>query len=77
MLKEMYIEAKWMYKYVDKYKWGVVFYIFLILTIYFQIQTIISYINQFHNKSKEKIIDLKGKNIIEKIKCSCFSAHIC
>ena len=25
----MYIEAKWMYKYVDKYKWGVVFYIFL------------------------------------------------
>ena len=47
---------------------SVVFYIFLILTIYFQIQTIISYINQFHNKSKEKIIDLKGKNIIEKIK---------
>lgn len=29
MLQEMYIEAKWMYKYVDKYKWGVVFYIFL------------------------------------------------
>ena len=47
---------------------SVVFYIFLILTIYFQIQTIISYINQFHNKSKEKIIDLKGKYIIEKIK---------
>lgn len=29
MLKEMYIEAKWMYTYVNKYKWGVVFYIFL------------------------------------------------
>ena len=29
MIKEMYIEAKWMYKYVNKYKWGVVFYIFL------------------------------------------------
>lgn len=29
MLQEMYIEAKWMYRYVDKYKWGVVFYIFL------------------------------------------------
>ena len=29
MLKEMYIEAKWMYTYVKKYKWGVVFYIFL------------------------------------------------
>lgn len=29
MLKEMYIEAKWMYTYVYKYKWGVVFYIFL------------------------------------------------
>ncbi|WP_434798715.1 ABC transporter ATP-binding protein [Terrisporobacter vanillatitrophus] len=29
MLKEMYIEAKWMYKYVEKYKWGVVFYIVL------------------------------------------------
>ena len=47
---------------------SVVFYIFLILTIYFQIQTIISYINQFHNKSKEKIIDLKNKRIAEKIK---------
>ena len=29
MLKEMYIEAKWMYTYVKKYKWGVIFYIFL------------------------------------------------
>lgn len=29
LLKEMYIEAKWMYTYVHKYKWGVVFYIFL------------------------------------------------
>lgn len=29
MLKEMYVEAKWMYKYVAKYKWGVVFYVFL------------------------------------------------
>lgn len=29
LLKEMYIEAKWMYAYVYKYKWGVVFYIFL------------------------------------------------
>ena len=25
----MYIEAKWMYTYVKKYKWGVIFYIFL------------------------------------------------
>lgn len=46
---------------------SVVFYIFLVLTIYFQIQTIISYINQFYNKTKEIIIDLKSKNIIEKI----------
>lgn len=29
LLKEMYIEAKWMYTYVYKYKWGVVFYIVL------------------------------------------------
>ena len=29
MLKEMYVEAKWISKYIYKYKWGVVFYIFL------------------------------------------------
>ena len=29
MLKEMYIEGKWIAKYIYKYKWGVVFYIFL------------------------------------------------
>ena len=29
MLKEMYVEAKWISKYIYKYKWQVVFYIFL------------------------------------------------
>ena len=29
MLKEMYIEAKWISKYIYRYKWEVVFYIFL------------------------------------------------
>lgn len=29
MLKEMYVEAKWISKYIYKYKWEVVFYIFL------------------------------------------------
>lgn len=29
MLKEMYIEGMWISKYIYKYKWGVVFYIFL------------------------------------------------
>lgn len=47
---------------------SIAFYIFLLLTIYFQIQTIISYINQLHNKSNEKVIDLKNKKIMEKIK---------
>ena len=29
MLKEMYVEAKWISKYIYRYKWEVVFYIFL------------------------------------------------
>lgn len=45
-----------------------IFYLFLLLTIYFQIQTIIAYINQLRGKTKEKITNLKNKTIKEKIK---------
>lgn len=41
--------------------------IFLLLTLYFQIQTIFAYINQFNNKSSEKIVSFKEKKIKEKI----------
>ena len=41
--------------------------IFLLLTLYFQIQTIFAYINQFNNKSSEKIVSFKGKKIKERI----------
>lgn len=45
----------------------IVFYIFLVLTIYFQIQSIFAYINQYNNKAKEQIINLKDKSLMEKI----------
>ena len=38
------------------------------LVLYFEVQTISSYINQLNNNSKEQIIDLKGKKTKEKIK---------
>lgn len=41
--------------------------VFLILTLYFHIQTIFAYINQFNNKSSEKIVSFKGKKIKERI----------
>lgn len=41
--------------------------IFLLLTLYFQIQTIFAYINQLNNKSSEKIVSFKGKKIKERI----------
>lgn len=47
---------------------SIVFYIFLILTIYFQVQSIFSYVNQLHNKSEEERIDLNGKSLIAKVK---------
>lgn len=37
------------------------------LVLYFEAQTISSYINQLNNNSKEQIIDLKGKKTKEKI----------
>lgn len=45
-----------------------IFYIILVLTIYFQIQCIFAYINQLRGKTKEEIINIKNKSIIEKIK---------
>lgn len=42
--------------------------IFLVLTTYFHIGTIISYINQLNNKSSEIKINTKNKTIIERIK---------
>lgn len=48
-----------------------VFVLFLILTIYFGIQSVIAYINKLHNKEEKLKIteeDYKGKNSIEKTK---------
>ena len=42
--------------------------ILLPLVLYFEVQTISSYINQLNNKSKEQIISFKGKKVNEKIK---------
>ena len=39
-----------------------------LLVLYFEFQTVIAYINQLNNKSKEKIVSFKGKNVIERIK---------
>ena len=41
--------------------------IFLLLKLYFQIQTIFAYINQLNNKSSEKIVSFKEKKINERI----------
>ena len=38
------------------------------LVLYFEFQTVFAYINQLNNKSKEKIVSFKGKNVIERIK---------
>ena len=40
----------------------------LLLVLYFEFQTVFAYINQLNNKSKEKIVSFKGKNVIERIK---------
>ena len=45
----------------------IVFYILLVLTIYFQIQSIFAYINQYNKKTVEQIINLKDKSLIKKI----------
>lgn len=42
--------------------------LFLMLTTYFHIQTIIAYINQLNGKSREVIVSFKGKKIIERVK---------
>lgn len=42
--------------------------VFLVLTIYFHIETIFAYINQYNVNSSEKIVSFKGKSIIEKIR---------
>ena len=52
-------------------KYHALYYIFvvlLILTVYFQVQCIIAYINQKNNKSKEVVVNFKGKKITERIK---------
>ena len=48
---------------MDKFK-GII----LLLVLYFEFQTVFAYINQLNNKSKEKIVSFKGKNVIERIK---------
>ena len=45
----------------------IAFYILLVLTIYFQIQSIFAYINQYNKKTTEQIINLKDKTLIKKI----------
>ena len=48
-----------------------VFVLLLILTLYFGIQSINAYINQFNNKKQKLIInenDYKGKSVVKKIK---------
>lgn len=42
--------------------------IILLLVLYFEFQTVFVYINQLNNKSKEKIVSFKEKNVIERIK---------
>ena len=42
--------------------------IILLLVLYFEFQTVFAYINQLNNKSKEKIVSFKEKNVIERIK---------
>lgn len=45
-----------------------IFIILLILTVYFQVQCIFAYINQKNSKSKEIVVNFKGKKITERIK---------
>ena len=42
--------------------------VFLVLTIYFHIETIFAYINQYNGNSSEKKVSFKGKSIIERIR---------
>ena len=42
--------------------------VFLVLTIYFHIETIFAYINQYNGNSSEKKVSFKGKRIIERIR---------
>ena len=42
--------------------------VFLVLTIYFHIETIFDYINQYNGNSSEKKVSFKGKSIIERIR---------
>ena len=44
------------------------FFPLCILALYFEIQTIIAYINQYHGKSKEIIVNFNGKKLTERIK---------
>jgi len=46
----------------------IIFIPLLILTIYFQVQCINAYINQLNSKTKEIIVDFKGKKTKEKIR---------
>lgn len=47
---------------------GYLYIVLLILTMYFQIQSINAYINQMNNKKSGLEIEYKGKKIIDKIK---------
>ena len=42
--------------------------VFLVLTIYFHIETIFAYINQYNGNSSEKKVSFKGKSIIKRIR---------
>ena len=44
-----------------------VFIVLFILTLYFQIQSIMAYINQLNNKTKEVNVSFKNKKVYEKI----------
>ena len=56
MLKEMYIEGKWIAKYIYKYKWGVVFYIFLGI-----LGTILGLISSVFSKNLKIIVIIINK----------------
>ena len=45
----------------------IVFIVLFILTLYFQIQSIMAYINQLNNKTKEVNVSFKDKKVYEKI----------
>ncbi len=44
-----------------------IYLVFLILTTYFHIETIIAYINQLNRKSIENIVDFKDKSMIDRM----------